>query len=152
MAEGVFLSLTKNNPRISTIDSCGTGAYHTLEPPDYRTMDKLKEHNITDYDHGARRITSDDLNEFDYVFAMDRSNLQGIQRIQRDRQRRGEPAKAKVMLFGEFSGKRKAEEVDDPYYGRDDGFEDVYQQVKRFSENFLKELVDKDESVNGHGA
>jgi low molecular weight phosphotyrosine protein phosphatase len=38
------------------------------------------------------------------------------------------------MLFGEFSGKKKAEEVDDPYYGGR-----AYEQCVRFSENFLKQ-------------
>jgi low molecular weight phosphotyrosine protein phosphatase len=43
------------------------------------------------------------------------------------------------MLFGEFSGKKKAEEVDDPYYGGRDGFEIAYEQCVRFSKNFLKQ-------------
>ena len=43
------------------------------------------------------------------------------------------------MLFGEFSGKKKAEEIDDPYYGARDGFEIAYEQCTRFSKNFLKE-------------
>lgn len=43
------------------------------------------------------------------------------------------------MLFGEFAGKKKVEEVDDPYYGGRDGFEVAYEQCARFSTNFLKE-------------
>ena len=42
------------------------------------------------------------------------------------------------MLFGEYAGKKKAEEVDDPYYGGRDGFEIAYEQNTRFSKNFLK--------------
>lgn len=42
------------------------------------------------------------------------------------------------MLFGEHSGKKKAEEVQDPYYGGTDGFEDAYEQCLRFSKNFLQ--------------
>lgn len=45
-----------------------------------------------------------------------------------------------MMLFGEFSGKQnEAEIVDDPYYGGRDGFDVAYEQVVRFSNNFLKE-------------
>jgi low molecular weight phosphotyrosine protein phosphatase len=43
------------------------------------------------------------------------------------------------MLFGEFSGKKKAEIVDDPYYGGSEGFEIAYEQIVRFSNNFLAE-------------
>ncbi len=57
--------------------------------------------------------------------------------LQRLQQRTG--GKAKIMLFGEFGGKKRAEEVDDPYYGGRDGFEIAYEKIVRFSKNFLKE-------------
>jgi low molecular weight phosphotyrosine protein phosphatase len=142
MAEGVFRSLAGSHPRIGTIDSAGTGAYHTLEPPDYRTMDTLRKHGIRDYDHGARKIQAEDFRSFDYILAMDASNLRDLQRAQQ-RVNSGSVSKAKVMLFGEFSGNLKAEQVGDPYYGEDDGFEEVYEQVLRFSKRFLQEVVDK---------
>ncbi|KAJ9603935.1 Low molecular weight phosphotyrosine protein phosphatase [Cladophialophora chaetospira] len=143
MAEGVFRSLTKSNPRIGEVDSAGTGAYHTLDPPDYRTLETLEKHGITDYEHGARQVRSDDFEQFDYVFAMDRYNLSDLQRLQRRAESKGKTTKAKVMMFGDFGGSKKGEEVVDPYYGADRGFEDVYQQVTRFSTNFLEEVVDK---------
>ena len=65
---------------------------------------------------------------------MDRDNLRDLQRIH---QRTG--GKAKVMLFGEYAGKKRPEEVSDPYYGARDGFEIAYEQCVRFSKNFLKE-------------
>lgn len=98
------------------------------------------------------KVHSSDFQKFDFIFAMDRDNLrkyagqsQGrtlywqansgdLQRLQ---QRTS--GKAKVMLFGEFGGKKRAEEIDDPYYGGSDGFEIAYEQISRFSNNFLKE-------------
>jgi low molecular weight phosphotyrosine protein phosphatase len=144
MAEGVFRSLTKSNPRIGEVDSAGTGAYHTLDPPDHRTLATLRKHSITDYDHGARQVHADDLQTFDYIFAMDAYNLRDLQRLQRKVEGKGQPIKAKVMMFGDFGGKNKGEEVIDPYYGANSGFEEVYQQVTRFSKNFLEQVVDKD--------
>ena len=143
MAEGVFRSLAGSHPRLGTIDSAGTGAYHTLEPPDFRTIDTLRKHGIRDYDHGARKIKEEDFQAFDYILAMDASNLRDLQRVQKRVDSRSDKSKAKVMLFGEFSGKAKAEQVGDPYYGEDDGFEEVYEQVSRFSKCFLQEVVDK---------
>ncbi len=144
MAEGVFRSLTKSSPRIGVVDSAGTGAYHTLNPPDDRTLETLRKHGITDYDHGARQVHQDDFENFDYIFAMDAYNLSDLQRLQRRAETKGKQTKAKVMMFGEFGGKKKGEEVVDPYYGADRGFEEVYQQVARFSKNFLEQAVDKD--------
>lgn len=78
-----------------------------------------------------------DFETFDYIFAMDRSNLSDLQRLQK-----GNPdSKAKVMLFGEFSGGKKTEIVNDPYYGGQDGFEKAYEQCSRFTTNFLKDVL-----------
>ncbi|KAI1013293.1 hypothetical protein LB503_001585 [Fusarium chuoi] len=66
---------------------------------------------------------------------MDRSNLSDLHRLQKN----APDSKAKVMLFGEFSGTKRPEIVNDPYYGGDDGFAKAYEQCTRFSKNFLKE-------------
>ena len=142
MAEGVFRSLAWSYPRLGTIDSAGTGAYHTFQPPDDRAMDTLRKHGIRDYDHGARKVQERDFRTFDYILAMDASNLRDLHRIQKRVDLTGKKSKAKVMLFGEFSGGSRAEQVEDPYYGRNDGFEEVYEQVSKFSRNFLQEVFD----------
>ena len=152
MAEGVFRSLTKSNPRIGQIDSAGTGAYHTLDPPDYRTMDTLEKHGISDYNHGARQVELEDFENFDYIFAMDKSNLQSLQRMQRRLEQKDGQSKAEVSLFGVYGGKSKPETVIDPYYGEDNGFETVYEQVSRFSKNFLSEVVDNTGTAQGQPA
>lgn len=140
MAEGVFRRIAKNSPHVGEIDSCGTGAYHELDPPDYRTMQTLRKNGITDYDHAARKLTNEDFKKFDYLFAMDACNLKDLQKVQRTIERKGQKTRAQVMLFGQFSGKGTAEEVVDPYYGADNGFDTVYDQVKKFSTNLLKSL------------
>ncbi|GKT91355.1 phosphotyrosine protein phosphatase [Colletotrichum tofieldiae] len=162
MAEGVFRNIAQKPPYkglISKVDSCGT---------DSRTMATLEDHGITDYHHAGRKVqlssrtpralrtrpwrrhataadancldkqvSPSDFNKFDYIFAMDRSNLRDLQNLQQ----RGNPdSKAKVMLFGEFSGGRRPEVVDDPYYGGDEGFSKAYEQCTRFSGNFLKHV------------
>ena len=141
MAEGVFRSLTRNDSRVGNIDSAGTGAYHTLEPPDCRTVETLRKHGISDYDHGARKVENSDFDAFDYIFAMDGHNLRDLQRTQRRLESKGKKTSARVMLFGTYGGSSKPEEVVEPYYGADDGFGEVYEQVGRFSRNFLKDVV-----------
>ena len=74
------------------------------------------------------KVRLTDFEEFDYIFAMDRSNLYDLQRLQQ----RKPTGKAKVMLFGEHSG-GKVEAVEDPYYGGTEGFEIAYEQCMRFS-------------------
>lgn len=140
-------------------------AYHSGEPPDDRTMATLEANGITDYDHLARRVCChpplstqsaavhnlrltnvglqfhpSDFNKFDYIFAMDRSNLSDLHRLQKN----NPDSKAKVMLFGEFSGTKRPEIVNDPYYGGNEGFSKAFEQCSRFSKNFLKEILEEE--------
>lgn len=101
-------------------------------------MSTLAQHGITDYTHAARKVKASDFDQFDYIFAMDRSNLSDLQRTY---VKKNSSQKAKVMLFGEYSGQGKAEIVNDPYYGGRQGFQTAYEQCLRFSQNFLKERL-----------
>jgi low molecular weight phosphotyrosine protein phosphatase len=78
----------------------------------------------------------EDFDDFDYIFAMDRSNLHDLKKLQK----RKPNSKAKVMLFGEHSGNGRVEVVEDPYYGGREGFEVAYEQCSRFTKHFLQHL------------
>ncbi|KKK18180.1 low molecular weight phosphotyrosine protein [Aspergillus rambellii] len=152
MAEGVFRNLAATHPLINNIDSAGTAAYHSLEPPDSRTMTTLRRHGIRDYKHAARKVTQEDFLHFDYLLAMDRHNLEDLLELRASLAASGTPAAkvAEVRLFGDFgpggalhSRVGGGEVVQDPYYGGANGFEEVYQQAVRFSESFLEYLEKK---------
>lgn len=143
MAEGIFRSLTKSNPRFGKIDSAGTSSYNNGSGPDSRTMAILEKNNILDYEHEARQVHTNDFTEFDYMLAMDRDNLHGLQTIQRRLARNvgTDAIRAKVMLFGDFGGEM-GEEVGDPYYGAVDGFEIAFQQLTTFSKGFISKVLE----------
>ncbi|KAI1397094.1 LMWPc-domain-containing protein [Hypoxylon fuscum] len=144
MAEGVFRSIVKDKSSpyynlIDKVDSCGTGGYHTGDGPDDRTMSTLEDNGITNYVHAARRLRDSDFQNFDYIFAMDNSNLMDLERW-KDRSKKLSSAKAQVMLFGEFSGTGRKEVMQDPYYVGRDAFEKAFEQSRRFSRNFLERI------------
>ncbi|CZT21153.1 related to LTP1-protein-tyrosine-phosphatase [Ramularia collo-cygni] len=149
MAEGVFRNLTNFNtpeqhPLISRIDSCGTGAYHSGDGPDPRTMSVLAENGLKGYKHQARKIQPEDFADFDYVIAMDASNLADLKAFgRRSKKVDADGWERKVRLFGEFGGQDKREEVGDPYYGGRDGFEIAYEQVTRCGQGLLKEIEER---------
>ncbi|KAA8905996.1 phosphotyrosine protein phosphatase I superfamily [Sphaerosporella brunnea] len=137
MAEAAFRHTVEqlgHGRRFSKIDSCGTAGYHSGEQPDSRTVETLLKNGI-EINHRARQVRQSDFNEFDYILAMDESNLHNLQRIA--------PAngKAKVLLFGHFDGKSRNEIVDDPYYGGTSGFKTNFNQIVRFSKNFVREVL-----------
>ena len=154
MAEAVFRSLTSSNSRVVNIDSAGTGAYQEGDPPDPRTMSTLKDNGITDFDHAARKIQASDFSAFNYILAMDKDNLYDLQRLKsRIAKSTGttDPETGKVMLFGDFGGK-KGEQVGDPYYGARNGFAIAYEQMVRFSKGFIAQALDKVEHVHNEPA
>lgn len=147
MAEAIFQNLTKpahkpHHPQIAEIDSAGTAAYHVGSDPDHRTMSTLRDNGIDSYRHKARKFVPADFTKFDYVFAMDSSNLQDLEVIRARLLRDGkdENKLAKLMIWGDFGGREKGEQVVDPYYGGKDGFDIAHEQMGRFTRGFLKYL------------
>ena len=150
MAEAVFANLAASNPLISKTDSSGTGAWHVGSDPDPRTQEVLQKHGITDYEHAARKVASEDFWKFDWILGMDSDNLADLKRVRQravkkhmEVEGKAEEGLAQLGMFGDFGNKDKkgrGEEVIDPYYGADDGFEIAFEQMGRFTKGFLEHL------------
>lgn len=102
------------------IDSAGTGDWHVGHPPDRRAKAAGKRRGL-DVRGRARKISTRDFDEFDYLIAMDRTNLEDLLELApREETRR------KVALLRSFDpDSPEGAEVPDPYYGDGDGFETV---------------------------
>ena len=135
-AEGVFRKLVEEaglGGRI-TIDSAGTGTWHIGEAPDTRAWEAARTRGIDLGFIRARKVSAADLSEFDYVVAMDRTNLAELRSIAPNDKR------SKVHLFLDFTETRKGNGVPDPYYGGPDGFEKVLNLVEEASHGFLAHI------------
>ena len=116
LAQGVFEQLAQDYS--ITVDSAGTANYHSGASPDKRSQLTAKRHGIDISSQCARQFTTADFEDFDYIYVMDRTNLSNVLSLARNEQ---DSAKV-ALLLGE-------DEVEDPYYGGDDGFEIVYQKI-----------------------
>ena len=154
MAHAVLLHITSHLPNHNiTIDSAGTGAYHSLSPPDPRTLSTLTHHGIHSFAHSARKVSASDFETYDYILAMDLDNLSDLMRKRKGLVGKGtvEKERGTVKLFGEYGGEGN-EEVDDPWYdGGNEGFEKAYRQCVRFSRGWLKEVVGVDVELDTKG-
>lgn len=75
----------------------------------------------------AQQIQAGDIKRFDLILAMDQSNLEAMEYLCSP-----EMAAKKIRLFRSFDPEVDGNlDVPDPYYGRDDGFERVFQIVHR---------------------
>ncbi len=135
-AEGIFQHLV-NERKLSSyffIDSAGTSAYHIGEPANSKSQWTANRHGVKLHSK-ARRFEASDLDEFDLVLAMDHENHRNLQRLSRNGQHSG-----KIKLMREFDSRPEDGEVPDPYYGGMDGFQNVFDVLKRSCENLLDEL------------
>jgi protein-tyrosine phosphatase len=121
-AEGVMRAMIERAGLTAAIeiDSAGTGAWHVGEPADDRSRAAARRRGF-ELTSLARQVTRADFARFDYLVAMDEENLRALERLAPDKAARG-----KVRLLRSFdpSAPRGAP-VPDPYYGGDDGFEEV---------------------------
>lgn len=135
-AEGIFQHLVNERgyQEYFYIDSAGTSAYHIGEPANSKSREVAQKHGV-ELRSRARRFLSSDLVEFDLILAMDHENLDNIRQLNSTNQHRH-----KVKLMRDFDPDPGDGAVPDPYYGGMDGFQHVYDVVKRSCENLLDEL------------
>ncbi|MDQ5893945.1 MAG: low molecular weight protein-tyrosine phosphatase [Actinomycetota bacterium] len=113
------------------IDSAGTGDWHVGNPADPRAIAAATERGVS-IGGAARQVRAEDFEEFDLILAMDRSNHADLLMMDG-----ADPSK--VRLFRELAGEGELD-VPDPYYGGDDGFDEVLDILERGCAVVLAEI------------
>ena len=115
------------------IDSCGTADYHIGELPDERTCENALENGL-ELKHRARQFDPSDFNRFEHILVMDNANKMKIIGLATS-----EEHLQKVQLMRDFETEVSLQGIDvpDPYYGGDEGFQNVYDILDRCTENLL---------------
>jgi len=135
-AEGVLRNYIKNNMLGDKIevDSAGTHGYHVGEAPDSRTQRAASARGYNLSQLRARKVARQDLDYFDLILAMDKSNLDNLRRMASPEQQ------DKIKLFMEFARNFDDEEVPDPYYGLGHGFDLVLDMVEDASQGLIEKI------------
>ncbi len=121
------------------VDSCGTSDFHIGELPDERTMKNAKLNGI-DLKHRGRQFTSDDFRHFHKILVMDDSNKKNVLRLARTKD---DVEKVILLRFYEPNKVDKNKDVPDPYYGGEEGFQNVYNILNRTTDHLLEELKEQ---------
>lgn len=149
VAEGVFQTLLTEAGLARQIqcDSAGTSSYHIGQLPDQRTRENALEHGLK-LTHRARRMTGDDLAQFDYFVAMDEMNLEAIEKL--NYRSTGLYSTDTIFLLREFDPDIHDDpNVPDPYYEGPEVFEDVYQICLRCCRQLLTYIVQQHNLLTG---
>ena len=135
-AEGVFRFLLRQHGLGASVevDSAGTHGYHVGESPDPRTQRAAASRGYDLSTIRARKVAPQDLEYFDLILAMDKNNLQALQRM-------CPPQLAgRLRLFMSYARNFDDEEVPDPFYGLGHGFDLVIDMVEDASMGLIQEL------------
>lgn len=112
------------------IDSMGTSAEESGNPPHIGTIRKLREVGVPVFSHRARQMSRRDYDRFDYIIGMDEWNVKNLNRICG-----GDPDK-KIYKFLTFADSDR--DIADPWYTGD--FEATYKDVVEGCQGLLAYL------------
>jgi protein-tyrosine phosphatase len=133
LAHGLLRKKVSNLP--VKVDSAGTASYHIGEPPDVRMIKTARQHGINISDLRGMQFRPEHFKMFDLIYAMDESNYQNILALASGP---ADEAKVKMILNETEPGANHS--VPDPYYGGDDGFENVYQLLDEATDIITEKL------------
>ena len=138
-AEGVFRFLVEKeglNHKIK-VDSAGTSAYHIGEMADFRMREcaSRRGYELTSL---ARRFTSKDFDDYDFIVVMDGHNHRDVLAMARDETDRRKVSRMTYYLEGMV-----ASYVPDPYYKGEEGFGQVLDMIENASLGLLRNVKSK---------
>ena len=136
LAEAIFKNKIQKNGLDTLIeaDSCGTSNYHIGDAPDDRTVLNALKNGISIH-HIGRQLSSQDLDTFDFILAMDQSNYRNILKLDASSKHA-----YKIKLMRSFDPE-PGDEVPYPYYGGERGFQEVFEMLDRSTDAFLEFLI-----------
>jgi len=137
-AEAIFISLLEKKALTDrfTVDSAGTGSWHIGKKADSRMRIAAERRDINILSR-ARQITSNDFDVFDYIIAMDNSNFRNILDL---KNRTSSSNFASIQKIQNFRSVFNEQEVPDPYFGGNEGFDYVLDILEDSVGGFLKSI------------
>ncbi len=135
LAEGILQHKATQQGLKLEVDSAGTISRHEGELPDVRSIEVAKNYKIDITNQRSRPLKKPDFEEFDLIYVMDASNYSDVIALtETDEQR----AKVKMILNEVHPNENR--KVPDPYFGGDEGFENVYQMLDEACDKIIKNL------------
>ena len=119
------------------VDSAGTGSWHVGKKADSRMRQAAKDREINIIST-ARQITKNDFQKFNYILTMDDSNYKNVMSM---KNRALYSDLCKVRKMQEFANSFHEEEVPDPYFGGEEGFDYVIDILTDSTRGFLDHVV-----------
>lgn len=123
-------------------DSAGIMGWHIGKKADSRAIKNAEKHGLI-ITHLGRKLSKQDLDDFDHIAVMDEQNFADLHQFYYDT-KKNPPSAEKLFLIRDFDPTVKGvHEVVDPYYEGEKVFEEVYQTLIRSNEALIEHLIEK---------
>lgn len=133
LAEGILKNKTENLDVFT--DSAGTADYHIGSPPDIRSIEIADKYNINLRNQRARQFSRADFEKFDIIYAMDTNNYAQLKALSKNQEER-----EKIRLILNEINPDLWQSVPDPYYGGEDGFQEVYDMLDQATDKIITQI------------
>jgi protein-tyrosine phosphatase len=136
-AETIFKQMVQNKglDKQFEIDSAGTTAYHVGELADKRMRAHAKKRGYNVNSISRKFNPNHDFDHFDMIIAMDDEHIFSLKR-----RARNDDDLQKIHKMTDFRRKWDYDEIPDPYYGGEEGFELVLDLLEDSCEGLLTKL------------
>ena len=137
-AEAIFIDLIDKQGLTDCfkVDSAGTGSWHIGKKADLRMRIAAEKRQVNILSR-ARQISSQDFENFDYILTMDNSNFNNVNDL---KDRKALSDFALIKKIQDFRSVFNEEEVPDPYFGGDQGFNYVLDILEDSVNGFLNSI------------
>ena len=133
LAEGILCN--KGKHLSIEVDSAGTAAYHIGKKPDIRSIEIANKYNIDLNQQRARQFSRADFDKFDIIYAMDTNNYAHLISLAST-----ETERNKIRMILNEINPKAYQSVPDPYYGGENGFQDIYNMLDKACEKIIQNI------------
>jgi protein-tyrosine phosphatase len=136
LAEGILQYKAQEAGLDWMVDSAGTNGYHNGEAPHPLSQRVAKLNGITISHQRSRKLTPEDFDRFDRIFAMAEDVVDEMKRIGRNK---FNPLKVNLLMNELYPGENR--EVPDPWAGPEQGYHEVYKMIDQACDKIIEQAT-----------
>ena len=136
LAEGILQQKAHAAGLNWKIESAGTNGYHVGEAPHHLSQKVARKNGVDISSQLARKFNADDFAAYDKIYVMAADVLQDVKQISGSAY---QPEKTSFFLEALYPGENK--DVPDPWYGDEDGYDEVYELIDTTCSKMIEQFL-----------
>lgn len=134
LAEAALREECRQESVSMVVDSAGTSDWHTDQAPDERAQAVARKNGVEIEHFRGRLVSANDFRDFDHIVALDSQNLTDLKKI------RPADGTATLSMLTDYIDGRNGDDIADPYYGKEDGFDVTWTEVAAAARTIVGKL------------